>query len=95
MTAVSSAMCVPLQSNCSSKHSTSNLHVGLEAGRKLTNRKIQAQRLMEPQMPLRASRVVKWWLEAASMAAVNTACMLCVCLGARTTRTVENTPLES
>jgi hypothetical protein len=33
---------------------------------------------MEPQMPLRASRVVKWWLVAASMAAVNTACMLVV-----------------
>lgn len=58
----------------------------------LTNRKIQAQRLMEPQMPLRASRVVKWWLVAASMAAVNTACMLVVCTRreARTTRTVEN-----
>jgi hypothetical protein len=60
----------------------------------LTNRKIQAQRLMEPQMPLRASRVVRWWLAAASMAAVNTACMLVVFAGrARTTKNCGE-PLE-
>lgn len=31
----------------------------------LTNRNIQAQRLIEPQIPLNASRVVKWWAAVA------------------------------
>ena len=45
---------------------------------RLTNRKIQAQRLIEPQMPLSASRVVKGWLAAAATASVNMVSMLCV-----------------
>jgi hypothetical protein len=45
---------------------------------RLTNKKIQAQRLMEPQIPLRASRVVRGWAAAVAMAAVNMESMLCV-----------------
>lgn len=55
---------------------------------KLTNRNIQAQRLIEPHIPLRASRVVKGWFVAVAMADVNMSCMLMVfSLGKRT---VEN-----
>lgn len=57
----------------------------------LTNKNIQAQRLIEPQIPLRASRVVKWWAAAFAAAEVNMACMFVVFTGSpRTTRTVEN-----
>lgn len=57
-------------------------------GRRLTNRKIQAQRLMEPQMPLRASRVVRWWLAAAARADCNMVFRVVVTAQSpRTTRT--------